>query len=125
MGKLKADEARKAIAELGTPTAEQQAHLDAALLNQEVLGILSASGTDRAAAGKKFVEMKGAGRIPAGETEYLMLWDAILSYAEAQGDAKTFEEGLGKLREKLGQNPGKKKYLDAKDAVLKKLKEKK
>ncbi|MEK7468917.1 MAG: hypothetical protein AAB074_16200 [Planctomycetota bacterium] len=125
LGSLTADAAQKQIAELGTPTPEQQAQLDAVLLNQEVMAISKSAGQDRASAGKKFSEMKTAGKIPTGATEYLTFWDNITVYAEAQNDVTMFEEALAKVREKIGQNPSKKKYFETKEAALKKMKSKK
>jgi len=122
LGTLTADDAKKKIAELGAPTAEQQAHLDGILLNLEVTAIAKAAGTDRASAGRKFVEMKKAGRIPTGATEIIVFWDAILQNAAAQKDIAGFEEALGKLKEKLGSNPNKKPFFDKQEAELKKMK---
>jgi len=125
LGTLTADDAKKKIAELGEPAPEQQARFDAVLLNQEVMAISKGAGQDRASAGKKFSEMKAAGKIPTGANEYLTFWDTITVYAEAQNDIPMFTEALGKVREKIGANPSKKKYFDGKEAILKKMKEKK
>lgn len=122
LGTLTADEAKKTIAGLGTPSADQQAHLDAVLLNQEVMAISKEAGKDRAAAGKKFAEMKKAGKVPTGSTEYLTFWDAIIQNAEAQKDIPGFEEALARLKEKIGSNPSKQKYFQNKEEALKKLK---
>ncbi|KAF0246354.1 MAG: hypothetical protein FD180_842 [Planctomycetota bacterium] len=125
LGTLTADDAKKKIGELGTPTPEQQVRFDAVLLNQEVMAISKSAGQDRASAGKKFSEMKAAGKIPTGANEYLTFWDTITVYAEAQNDVPMFEEALAKVREKIGANPSKKKYFDTKEAALKKMKSKK
>lgn len=124
LGMIKADDAKKQIAELGEPTKEQQARLDGALLNAEVTAIATAAGKDRASAGRKFNEMKTAGKIPTGTSEGMTFWSCILDWAEAEKDAAAFEEALGKLREKVGANANK-KYFETKEAILKKLKEKK
>ncbi|MCC6737527.1 MAG: hypothetical protein IT452_00660 [Planctomycetia bacterium] len=124
LGMIKAEEAKKAIAELGEPTKEQQARLDAALLNAEVTAIATAAGKDRASAGRQFNDMKAAGKIPTGTSERMTFWGCILDWAEAEGDAAAFEEALGKLREAVGANANK-KYFETKEATLKKLKSKK
>jgi hypothetical protein len=122
LGTQTADAAKKKIDELGPPTDEQKARFEAILLNAEVLQIQAASGKDKVAAGKKFVEMKKAGHIPDGYKESDVFWNRILDYAESEKDAKLFEEALGKLREKFASNPNTKKFFEGKDAILQKLK---
>ncbi len=122
LGTLTADAAKKKVDELGPPTDAQKAALDAILLNAEVLEIMKAAGKDRIAAGKKYLEMKNAGKIPDGYKEYDIFWNRILDVAEGDKDAKLFEEALGKLKERYASNPNTKKFFEGKDEILKKLK---
>lgn len=121
-GALTEEAAKKKIAELGEPTPEQQARFEAIVLNAEVMRISESSGKDRVGAGKKFLEMKEAGRIPNGYKETDIFWNRILDYAESEKNAKLFEEGLNKLKEKFASNPNTKKFFELKDEALKKLK---
>ncbi|MCE9582525.1 MAG: hypothetical protein K8T20_08540 [Planctomycetes bacterium] len=122
LGTVTAEEAKKKIAALGPPTPEQQAQLDGVLVNAEVTAVMTAAGKDKIAAGKKFAEMKTAGRIPSGYKETDTFYSRILDYAESEKDAKLFEEALGKLKEKFASNPNTKKFFEGKDAILQKLK---
>ena len=121
-GKLTEEAAKKKIGELGEPTPEQQARLDAIVLNAEVLRISQASGKDFIGAGKQFLEMKKAGRLPTGYKETDIFWNRILALAESEKNAQLFEEGLNELKKKFASNPNTKKYFEGKDEVLKKLK---
>lgn len=122
LGTLTAEAAKKKVEALGPPTDAQKARLDGILLNAEVMDISKALGKDRVGAGKKFLELKNAGRIPDGYKETDIFWNRILDFAESEKDAKLFEEGLGKLKEKFASNPNTKKFFEGKDATLAKLK---
>ncbi|MBI2919603.1 MAG: hypothetical protein HYY18_00800 [Planctomycetes bacterium] len=121
-GTLTEEAAKKKIAELGEPTPEQQARFDAVVVNAEVMRISQELGKDRVAAGREFLEMKEAGRIPDGYKETDIFWNRILDYAESEKNAKLFEEGLNKLKAKFASNPNTKKFFELKDETLKKLK---
>jgi hypothetical protein len=121
-GALTEEAARKNIAELGEPTEEQKKRLEAVATNAEVNRVAQAMGKDRVGAGKKFVEMKSAGRIPDGYKESDIFWGRILDYAESERDAQLFEEGLNELKKRFGNNPNAKKYFETKEEVLKRLK---
>ena len=118
LSQLKLEEAKKRAAELNELRADQKSRLDSLLLNLEVKETFSGKE-----AGKKFVEMKNAGRIPTSDQEFSMFWHAILNHAEKEKDVVLFEEALTTLKTKFGNDKRKKKFLDEKEAVLQKLKE--
>jgi hypothetical protein len=106
----------------GELSKEQQARLEALEATAEVSELARAAGRDpqkRAEAGKKCLEMKKAGRVPSGHWEKLTWWLLIMDCAEAAKDAPTFEEALKGLKDHVGDEPGVKKLLEEKEAVLK------
>jgi hypothetical protein len=126
LGHLPPDEIQKRMGEV-TLTAEQKTRLEGILATTEVRAILGTVGRDPASqreAGKKFWEMRKAGKpAPAGEQESFAYWLLIMAHAEGVKDAVPFEEALNALKAKLGANPQAKKVLEEREAALKKLKE--
>lgn len=129
LAKITCDDGKAKLKDLGELSKDQQAKLDGLALNAEVMAIAKTvkrndaqSGID---AGRKLFEMKKAGRIPPGETEQKSFWSLILTFAESEKDAAAFEEGLAALKKLHADNPYAKKFLDDKEAALKKLKEEK
>ena len=73
--------------------------------------------------GRKFIEMKKAGRIPQGEQEMQPFWIFMMEAADEAKDAALYEEALKPLKDKFGDAPQAKKFFAEKDETLKKLKE--
>jgi len=121
------DEAKKRREELDKElSADQKKKYEGLLVGLEVASMLEkVNMRDKAAlieTGKKFLEMKKAGRIPVGGDEEINFWVIILEYCEDQKDAATYEEALGVVKKKLGARANK-RWLEQKEATLKKLKE--
>ncbi len=128
MGSVPADEAEKAAKEIGPLSAEQEKELQGLLADAAVRDVLKEVKPDPASrleAGKKFLEMKKAGKpAPTGESESQAYWILMMNYAESQKDTATFEEGLNALKAKFGQNPQAQKFFQTQEEKLKKLREK-
>lgn len=107
LGHLSADDARAKMKDVAL-SAEQKAKVEALLANAEVQDVLKTVTQDKAtrvAAGKKFLELKKAGKpAPAGEREFQSYWIFIMDAAEADKDARTFEEAYEALKKKYGPN---------------------
>jgi hypothetical protein len=108
LGRIKGAEAEKELRELGTLTPEQQAKVDATLLEaviqEEIEHLQDKDG--QIAAGRKFNEMRKAGKIlPATSKGFGSYWDTIMAYAESEKDVTLFEEALRTLKEKYAHHP--------------------
>lgn len=127
MGSISAEEAEKVAKEAGPLSREQEGTLQALLADASVKDVLKTVTPEKAsklAAGKKFLEMKKAGKTgPAGEMESQAYWILMMDYAEDQKDAATFEEAMNVLKEKFGKNPQAQQFFKAKEEALRKLKE--
>ncbi len=127
MGSLSGPEAEKAAGELGPLSKEQQKTLEGLLADAAVRGVLEGMTRDpnsRLEAGKKFLEMKKAGKpAPSGEREFQVYWILMMDYAEKQKDAATFEEALKALKARFGNSSQAQKFFKDKEEALRKLKE--
>lgn len=128
LGKVTLDEGQKKLKELGELSKEQQAKLDGLATNAAVMEVAKPiRRNDKQGmidAGKKFAEMKSAGKIPTGDQEIQMFWIFIMDYAESQKDAKLFEEGFTALKTKFADSINK-QWVQTNEERLKKLKESK
>ncbi|MBI2923901.1 MAG: hypothetical protein HYY18_22815 [Planctomycetes bacterium] len=97
-GQLKLDEAKKKVTALGKMTPERQAVLDPLIANLEVAEIEKEQAM---ALGKKFLELKKAGKIPAEDRTRMRFWNGLLEYAEEQKDAVLYEEAMNGALEAL------------------------
>ena len=118
-GAMKADEAKKKLKDLPKPSAEQAPRLNGALANSEVKEVME---EQQAATAKKFTEMLKAKRVPTDKEVGESFYMTILTYAEKQKDAASFEAALNGLKEMFSDNPNAKPFFDAKEKTLKKLK---
>ena len=110
-GQLKLDEAKKKVTALGKLTPERQAVLDPLIANLEVEEIEKEQAR---ALGKKFLELKKAGKIPADDRARMRFWSGLLAYAEDQKDAALYEEAMkGHLEAFLKAEPRMEQLLDA------------
>ncbi len=126
LGHLKLEEARRRADELANLSQEQTKKLRGLLADLEVEEIAAVRDeTSIVEAGRKCFEMKRAGRVPIGAEAVQAFWFMILEYAEDRKDAVAFEEGLDALRSKFGADPRMSMTLQEKEAVLKKLKDRK
>jgi len=90
---------------------------------REVLSTVTRDRATRLAAGKKFLEMKKAGKpAPTGDQEFQAYWIFIMDYAEGEKDAATFEEGFEALKQRYSQQMSP-QFKNATEERLKKLKE--
>lgn len=122
LGHLALEAARRRADELADLSPEQTRRLHGLLADLEVAEIGAAPAAE---AGRRCFEMKRAGRIPIGDEAVQAFWFLILDYAESQKDAPAFEEGLTALKSRFGADPRMRKALQDKEAVLRKLKERK
>ncbi len=121
-----AEEAEKKIKEIGKLSPDQQTRLNGLLAGAAVKEVLKTVNDkpSQIEAGKKFLEMKKAGKsAPTSDRELQAYWILMMNYAETQKDVATFEEALKILKAKFGDNPSTKRFFDTKDEILKKLKE--
>ena len=125
LGHLSADDARQKMKEVAL-SAEQKAKVEALFADVEVREVLKGVTQDKAtrvAAGKKFLEMKKAGKpAPAGDRELQGYWIFIMDAAEEGKDAKTFAEAFEALKQKYGPNMSP-QFTKATEDRLAKLKE--
>lgn len=108
LGRIKEGEAEKELRELGTLTKEQQAKVDAILLETVVRETLESlkDKEGQIAAGRKFHEMRKAGKaLPETSEDFGSYWDTIMAYAESEKDVALFEEALRTLKEKYAHHP--------------------
>ncbi len=125
------DEAKKHLATLKNVSQEQKGRIDSIFVGFEVQEILEPFRNNRdrnktqelqAAAGKEFLRMHKANRIPAKDQDFGDFYSAILVHAEAAKDIPVFEEAL-KLLE--GRFPEAEAFFNRKREILEKLKEEK
>jgi hypothetical protein len=123
-GSIPPPDVRKRAAELTDLTPEQKKSLDALLAGLDALEILLTVKPDKQSridAGKKYLDMKMAGRIPSGDVAF-NFWSLILDYCESTKDVATYEEGVRFLRAKLPDHARAKKFLADKEKILEQLK---
>lgn len=125
IGQVGEEEADKAIKDLGTLSPEQRKKFDAlksgAAVKATMAGIADEAGAQ--AAGKKFLEMKKAGRPePLGDSEVQPYWILMMQYAEKQKDVETFDEALKALKARFGKVEEAKDFFKSADETLKTLK---
>ena len=109
-GSLKLDEAKKKVTALGKLTPEKQTALDPLIANLEVAAIEKEQAM---ALGKKFIELKKAGKIPSEDRARMRFWSALMVYAEEQKDAALYEESMKAYLAALEKaEPGMKEVLD-------------
>lgn len=128
MGKVKAAEAQKTIAAAGSPSKEQQAKLDAELVNAEVREAVTALRSDEQASelGKKFYARYKEGKAaPTADNAFQSYYILIMNAADEAKDAATFEATLKSLKEKYGAMPGAAAFFEEREGRLKQLQEKK
>jgi len=119
-----AEEARKRIAALGKLPQAQQEKVDGLLVTAEVREVLQRvtdAKETQVAAGRKFLEMKKAGRAAPKGDEVEPYWILMMTYAEDQKDAGTFADALKALKEQFGANPQAAGFFKEKEAALKTL----
>jgi hypothetical protein len=128
LGHFGAEEAQKKLSGLGTLSKAQKAKLDGLLVAAEIREILKTVTREKDTqreAGKKFLEMKKAGKPAPEGDEAQPYWILILNNAEEDKDVTVFAEALQALKAKYGDNPQAAQFFQAKEAVLKKLREEK
>jgi len=128
MGKLKADEAQKAIKAAGEPSKDQQAKLDLELVNAQVRESVGKLRSDEEAAvlGKKFYADYKAGKAgPTADNALQSYYILLLDAAADAKDAAAFEAGYKILFEKYGKMEGAAAFFEDKQKQLKALQEKK
>lgn len=127
MGSIPLSEFEEKIKEAGELTKEQQARLDGIRATAEFTEALQGlEGKPEeeaiAEAGAKLLEMKKGGRVPAGDEEFGNFYSILIEYAFRQKDAALFEESLGALKGKFGDNPNAKPFFEAQEKRLEELK---
>ena len=128
MGKVKAAEAVKTIAAAGTPSKEQQAKLDAELINAEVREAVVALRSDEQASelGKKFyARFKEGKAAPTADNAFQSYYILVMNAADEAKDTATFETTLKALKAKYGAMPGAAAFFEEREQRLKQLQEKK
>jgi len=124
MGKLSADEARKAIADAGPVTKEQQAKLDEELVNAEIRDEVHKLRSDEEAAalGKKFYARHKEGKAaPTADNALQSYYILILDAAEGAKDLDVFGGALKILKDKYGKLPQAAAFFEAKEKTLQQL----
>lgn len=125
-GKTKQEDGETKLKELGELSADQTKYLEQIRFNGQVEAEVKGAGRDKTkviAAGKRFLEWHKAGKGPTNDRFFDSFYIYILDFCESEKDAKTFEESLNILKKKYGDDAGAKRFFDAKNEVLKKLKE--
>ncbi|KAF0244541.1 MAG: hypothetical protein FD180_2430 [Planctomycetota bacterium] len=137
MGNISSKDGRAAVEKMKDLSEEKKADYDGKLIGIEVKETVSevskktkgltpddkpAIKKIQAESGRKFIEMKKAGRIPTGDQEMQPFWIFIMEAAEEAKDAALYEEALAPLKEKFGQSPQAKKFFAERDETLAKLK---
>lgn len=116
MDKAKLADVEKRIAGLG-PSNEQKAALEALRSREEIKPTVEklrkgAGFEDLCAAGKKFIEMRKAGKpAPQAGPSFEFFWRCILLDARKEKDAASFEEGLKALKARFGDSTGSSLYF--------------
>ena len=115
MGSVAEPDVKKALGQDGELDKEQEARLQPLLVLNEYRAIQAAvtrndpkSGQE---AGRRYLEMKKAGRIPALTDETQHFWICMMDHAEAQKDAVLYQEALAVMKEKYGANPRSQKFF--------------
>lgn len=128
LGQVGEAEAGEQLKKLGKLTAEQEKKF-AALMSGAAVKAVMAEVNDEAsalAAGRKFLEMKKAGRPePLGEGEVQPYWILMMRVAEEDKDAAVYEEALTALKARFGGLPQAQGFFKNAENTLKKLKEEK
>jgi hypothetical protein len=125
LGHIGAEEADQKLAgaKLSKEQKEKIDGLKAAAEVRDVMKTVTQDPATQAAAGKKFLEMKKAGKpAPADDQGFQMYWIMILNNAEKDKDVPLFEECLKALKDRFGTVPQAQAFFKAKDASLQKLK---
>lgn len=125
MGTIKAEDAKKQLADAGPLSDEQKAKLEASMVNAEIVDQVKAitSEEQAKAASKKFYEMQKAGK-PGPTSDQAMQPYYILGMnaaAEAK-DVEVFEKNLKTLKAKFGDNPMAKRFFEANEKKLAEMK---
>jgi len=123
LGHFTADELRKRAKELDLGK-DHMAKVEAACLNMEIAAIFEGVTQDKTTwvpAGKKFAEMKKAGRVPTDPSVAPNFWVFIMEYAYSEKDAPLFEEGLAAMKERKARP----QWVEAQEKRLAEIKEKK
>lgn len=99
LGRYDAEQARAKLGKLGPVPADKQKTIDGLLVNLEVDGVIAGVRTkaEAAEAGKSFLAMEKAGRIPSGRSA-MGFYSVILETHEAAKDAKAYEATLTVLK---------------------------
>ncbi len=99
LGRYDADKAKELLGTLGKVPADKQKAIDGLLVNLEVDGVIAGvrSKDQAVEAGKGFLEMEKAGRVPTGRSARAF-YSVILEVYEADKDAKAYEATLGVLK---------------------------
>lgn len=128
MGKIKAADAVKTVAAAGAPSKDQQAKLDAELINAEVREAVLALRSDEQAAelGKKFYARFKEGKpVPTADNAFQSYYILIMNSADEAKDTTTFETTLKALKEKYGSMPGAAAFFEEREQRLKQLQQEK
>lgn len=129
----KFEEAKKHLATLKGVSKEQKAAIDGLLVGLEVRDLIEPLQQNRdpgkgpelqKTIGKKLWEMDQAGRIPAGDEDFGAFYSVLLAYAEQEKHIPAFEKSLKALKERFGERINQ-RFIEAKEAILQKLKEEK
>ncbi len=118
LGMIEGDAVEGKVQALGELTPEQHAKLHPLLNDVQIHAIMKGvNPQDREAvlgAGKRFLEMMQAGKLPHGKQESQFFWRFIMEYAEKQKDAAAYEAGLDGFRKLVGdtQNPQAKAFFE-------------
>jgi hypothetical protein len=125
LGHIKVGEAEVRIRESGgAPNPKQQKKFDGLKANAEVEAILRHVRTDesKAEAARLCYERRKAGKeAPVSEPWQGAYWNLLLDHAERMKDAAVLEEAIRFLKGKYADVPDILKFLQGKEAALKKL----
>ena len=105
LGQVGDEEAGKQLKDLSKPTPEQQKRIEALRAGAAVKAVVATIRDEKSEieAGKKFLEMRKAGRPePPGDGEAQPYWICIMYYAEEKKDADTYEMALKALKARFG-----------------------
>lgn len=127
MGTLPLSEFEEKIKDAAELDDGQKARLEKVRVNAELAEAMQAGEGKSpeqavAAIAPKLLEMKNAGRVPTSEEEYANFWSVLLEHAYAQKDLALFEESLGALKSRFGNNPRAKGFFDQQEKRLDELK---
>jgi hypothetical protein len=123
LGRYTADDAAKMLPKLGKIPADKQKKIDGMLVNAEVdkLSTTVRNKEQAAEAGRKFVEMEKAGKIPTGRTA-LSFYSMMLETHEADKDVKAFEKTLETLKKLVEGERNAAAVIKRYEATLEKMK---